>query len=151
MILTVAAIGLLILGVAALAALGIFAVQKWGQPLAQQAIEAYWSGRWTDLVARVETLERDTEALPRTWEEFSKDAKRNKDRAHYHVRRVQKELEARGLSDGEIDALEGELRSADGEGGDGQGLLPLHDAMAKVPAVEADWRTQALNQKWGRR
>jgi len=131
--------------------LGVIALKKWAFPVAHAALEAWWSERWGEINERLRNVEEDLVALPRTWEEFARDAKKAQERARWHVRRVKKELEARGFEDAEIDTLDGELFRTDGEGGNGQRLLPLHDAVETVPPAPENWRTRALNQKWGSR
>lgn len=130
--------------------LGYVVLRRFGMPTAKVALEAYWSERWKEIDDRLSALENDVGSLPRVWEEFAKDAKKSQERARWHVRRVKKELEERGLSDGELDSLDSEIRTRDGERGNGQGLLPLHDAMAEIPASPPeDPITQVLRRKWG--
>lgn len=133
----------------ALAILGVYAGRKYISPVLRTALEAYWSQRWQEIHERLRDLEEDVSKLPRVWEEFSRDAKKGQERARWHVRRVKKELERHGFEDAEIDALDSEIRARDGAGGNGQGLLPLHDAMEEVPTPQEDPLARALRQKWG--
>ena len=147
---TLIAISVFLFSLFALAVLGIFLVQKWGKPLFQEVQERSWSLLAADLVVRVETLEADTERLPRTWEEFAVDAKKIHERTRWHIKRVKKELQARGLSDEEIDTLDGTLRPVDGEGSQGSQLQLLPEVVAEIPTGTSaeDWRTKALKRKW---
>lgn len=143
-------ISALLFVVFAVVVFGAYSVKRWGFPVARHALETYWSARWTTIDERLRDLEEDVSSLPRVWEEFSRDAKKAQERARWHVRRVKKELERLGYEDAEIDALSEDLRRRDGEGGNGQGLLPLHDALEADAPPPPDPITQALNRKWGR-
>jgi len=133
----------------ALAVFGIYSGRKWVFPLLVKALEAYWSERWTDLEVRLQGIEADLASLPRVWQEFATDAKKAQERARWHVRRVKQELESRGLSDPEIDTLDSDIRRRDGEGGNGQGVLPLPENMEAVSQTQEDPIARALRQKWG--
>lgn len=129
---------------------GIYAVRKWGFPVARTALEAYWRERWDEVNERLRGLEEDVGKLPRVWQEFANDAKKSQERARWHVRRVKKELEARGLTDAEIDSLDGEIRNRDGAGGDGQRMLELSEAVeARPPRPPEDPLTAVMRRKWG--
>ncbi len=133
-----------------LVVLGIFLVHMWGKPLFEGFVERAWSHLATGLVARVDTLEAEVEQLPRTWEEFAVDAKKIHDRTRWHIRRVKKELQERGLSDQEIDTLDGTLRPVDGGGGEEGQLQLLQDPVAEVlEAPQEAWMTRALRRKYG--
>jgi hypothetical protein len=134
----------------AVAVFGAYSLKRWGFPIATAALEAWWSERWQEINERLRDLEEDVSNLPRVWEEFSRDTKKAQERARWHVRRVKKELERLGYEDAEIDRLSEDLRSRDGAGGNGQGMLPLHDAMAEVATPAEDPITQALRMKWSR-
>lgn len=128
--------------------LGLYAGRKWVVPVIRTALEAYWSQRWQEVDERLRALEEDVGSLPRVWEEFSRDAKKAQERARWHVRRVKKELDRLGYEDGEIDGLDAEIRERDGGGGNGQGMLPLHDALEEGPSAPTDPLSQALIHKW---
>lgn len=144
------AAGFLALAVAIVAGLGAILAHRWGLPLARAALEAYWSERWNAAESRLQELELQAERLPRVWEEFAKDAKKAQDRARWHVRRVKQELQERGLQDDEINLLDGTLREADGEGGNGSGLSDLQGPLATVPEIPPSPIEIALNRKWNR-
>lgn len=149
--LVILSFGLLCLGLAAVGVLGFFAVKRWAFPVAKAALETYWSARWKEIDGRLTDIEEELDRLPRVWEEFARDAKRSQERARWHVRRVKKELENLGLADGEIDTLSGDLRPYNADGGGEEGVLPLHDAVAKTPTVEENPINQALRRKFGAR
>lgn len=147
--LTFFAIGFAALALLALAVSGYFTVKRWFFPVFKMTLESYWRGRWDIIDERLESLETDVAQLPRVWEEFASEAKKSQERARWHVRRVKKELEQRGLTDDEINSLDSEIRNRDGAGGDQGELLDLSDAMAKVsPAPEEDPIQKALRRKW---
>ena len=147
---TLIAISAFLFSLFAVGVLGIILVQKWGKPLFQEVQERSWRLLATDLVARVDTLEGEVEQLPRTWEEFAVDAKKIQERTRWHVRRVKKELQEHGLSDEEINTLDGTLRPVDGEGSDESQLQLMPELVAEIPPAPSreDWRTRALNRKW---
>jgi hypothetical protein len=147
---TIIAISVFLLTLFLTAIFGTLLVQKWGRPLFQEVMERGWRVQEEGLVARVETLESDVERLPRTWEEFAVDAKKIHDRTRWHIRRVKTELEQRGLSDAEIDTLDGTLRPLDGEGGEDRQLSILQDVVEEVPTTpEESWMARALRRKYG--
>lgn len=150
MIQTLAAVGFFVLGVAALATLGTFFVIRWGKPLFEAVVEREWSTRWSEADQRIKSVEEDVGKLPRIWEEFAVDAKKAQERSRYHIRRVKKELEDRGLADDEIDRLDGTFHAVDGTAGNGSGVHELSGHVEEVPPMETtDPEMIALNRKWG--
>jgi len=150
MIETIVGIGILTLGLASLAFLGIFLVRKWGIPTAKLALEAYWEGRWGEVDQRLSDLESDVAALPRTWKEFSDESRKQQNRARWHVRRVKQELEERGLQSEEINEISDSLRATDGEGSEEQGVLPMYENLAEVSPPSPDPMNAVLHRKWGK-
>lgn len=148
---TLFAISAVVLTLLCLVVSMVFAVRLWAKPLFETVLERSQSAFRSEIGARLEGLERDVERLPRAWEEFADDARKTQQRAQWHVKRVKKELQERGLQDEEIDALGSSIRSIDGDGG-GEGQLQLlQDPVAEIPAatVQEDWMTQALRRKYG--
>ena len=147
---TLVAVGILALGLVAVTALGIFLGKTWAKPLIKAVVEGSQSVRWAGTEARLEALEKDVERLPRVWEEFADDARKAQGRAQWHVKRIKKELQERGLQDDEIDSLGSSLRPIDGDGGNGSGLPSLQAPMEEILEGAEDAVTLALKHKWGR-
>jgi len=149
MIYTLLPIAFTVLALVVLGVSLVYVGRTWAIPIARTALETYWSERWETVDERLRALEEDVGSLPRVWEEFSRDSKKAQERARWHVRRVKKELERHGLADGEIDSLDSELRRVDGEGSNGQGLLPLHDVLEESPQGQPQTPIDlALSHKW---
>jgi len=142
------AVGLLALVAILTLAAGAFAVARWGLPLFRVALETYWSKKVGGFEQRVASLEADVTDLPRTWGEFAADAKKRQERARWHVRRVKRELEDRGLADAEIDDLDTTLRVIDGEGGGASGVHEVSSDVGQAPEPALDPVTIALRHKW---
>ena len=142
------AVGILLLGVAAVVIVAFLGVQRWLKPVLEAALERYWSEGQAAMEDRLMALEADVSALPRTWEEFATDARKADQRARWHVKRVRTELEERGLVDDEVDALSRELRLVDGSGGNSSGVQSLQDPVAEIPTPSQDPIQRALRKKF---
>lgn len=149
MISTLAAVGFFALGVAALATFGAFAVLRWGKPAFREIVERTWSPIVAELEERVGMIEAQVMELPTTWEDFASEAKKQHERARWHIRRVKKELEERGLADDQIDALDGSLHPTDGGGGNGSGVHDMPGNLAEDPTLPPQTPIgTALAYKW---
>ena len=101
---------------------------------------------------RLLDLEDSVERLPRKWEDIKREALAAESRARAHIKRAQKELDERGLSDPGVDQLGRELSLLDGDGGEEGGVSPVPQALADPPAGDAgpeDWAEVARNRKFG--
>jgi hypothetical protein len=147
---TLFAVSALLLTLLALGVSGVLAIRLWAKPLFETVLERSQSAFRSEIGARLEELERDVERLPRVWEEFADDARKTQQRAQWHIKRVKKELQERGLQDEEIDTLGSSLRPVDGNGSGESQLQLLQDPVAEVLEVpEESWMARALRRKYG--
>jgi len=104
---------------------------------------------------RLLDLEDAVDRLPKKWEEMVRAASAAEARARGHIKRAQKELEERGLSDEGIDQLGHELRVVDEDGGPGDGVQRLHESVDPGPeddtsdGANENWRELARLRKFG--
>jgi len=140
------AVGFAVLSALLLGALG--AVFAWRHH--RSILEAVFSRWQKQVLDRLENVEEFVETLPGVYEGYATEARKNRQRATWHVTRVKKELEKLGLRDPELDELAGNLRPTDGEGsGDGE-LLALHTTVAESPpSSEADEMDDLARRKFG--
>lgn len=104
------------------------------------------------LERRFDDLQEGFDGLPATWEQVRDETIRLHNRARHHVRRISKELEARGLEEGEIDGLSEELGLSDDEGSGDQGMLELPGLVEKeAEAAPETAMSRAFQYKWSRR
>lgn len=101
---------------------------------------------------RLLDLEDSVERLPRKWEDIKREALASESRARAHIKRAQKELSERGLTDPGVDQLGRELSLLDGDGSEEEGLSAVPENVA-VPATgdvgAQGWAELARNRKFG--
>jgi len=101
---------------------------------------------------RLLDLEDSVERLPRKWEDIKREALAAEARARAHIKRAQKELSERGLTDPGVDQLGRELSLVDGNGGENEGMPPVPQDVAVAASVDVgpqDWRELTRNRKFG--
>lgn len=101
---------------------------------------------------RILDLEDAVERLPRKWEDIKREALAAESRARAHIKRAQKELDERGLSDPGVDQLGRELSLLNGGGSEEGEVSAVPEDVALAPTVDAGpegWAEIARNHKFG--
>lgn len=122
-----------------------------------EAIRRGSDARNEEILSRIHELEDAVDRLPAKWEDVKREAKSFYGRAGHHVRRIEAELQERGLRDPELDDVARDLLPIDGGGSSEQGVLPLREdveAPEPTPAAWTPWGAvdpefeAMITQKW---
>lgn len=149
------AVGALLLGGSALAAVVLFRVHLGSLDAIRELLARIAEGGETPMRVRVSDLEDAVERLPRRWEDIKREAARVDARARSVVARARQEFAESGLADERLETVADELGLRDGEGGGGGGVHAVRDQMAEVARATApeppagDWVERTRRLKWG--